>query len=104
MLLLLRLVLELQQKLGSSVLTEPEHVLQFVAHAIEPKRTEPKDSTTISSSIDALRIVENDSDDEEETTQVQDDMAVTAVTLLLSILEGKRTHSNMHAELTLMEM
>ncbi|KAG9077312.1 hypothetical protein FRC06_008985, partial [Ceratobasidium sp. 370] len=84
--LFLRLVLELQQKLGSSVLTEPEHILHFVAHAIEPKQDEPN---PMDKSLDGLRIVQADSDDENdpEAMQEQDEMALTAVTLLLSILE-----------------
>ncbi|KAG8694323.1 hypothetical protein FRC09_009917, partial [Ceratobasidium sp. 395] len=88
--LFLRLVLELQQQLGPSVLTEPEHILQFVAHAIEPKQVTPKPNP-METGIGSLRIVEVDSDDENDLggTQEQDEMALTAVTLLLSILEGK---------------
>ncbi|KAG8693806.1 hypothetical protein FRC08_008875 [Ceratobasidium sp. 394] len=87
--LFLRLTLELQQKLGSSVLTEPEHILQFVAHAIEPKRAESKPKP-VDKNLGSLRIVDADSDDENdlEATQEQDEMALTAVTLLLSILEA----------------
>lgn len=104
-LLFLRLVLELQQKLGSSVLTEPEHILQFVAHAIEPKQSERRpDRTTSGSGVESLRIVEEDSDDEnEQATQDEDDMAVTAITLLLSILEGEHTHNDMRAKLMRMD-
>ncbi|KAG9128193.1 hypothetical protein FRC07_003743 [Ceratobasidium sp. 392] len=88
LMLFLRLVLELQQKLGSSVLTEPEHILQFVAHAIEPQQIVPEPSS-VDRRMGGLRIVGADSDDENdpETIQEQDEMALTAVTLLLSILE-----------------
>jgi hypothetical protein len=99
--LFLRLVLELQQKLGSSVLTEPEHVLQFVAHAIEPKQPE-QESSRIDRGVDSLRIVDEDSDDEndQEVLEEQDEMVVTAVTLLLSILEGKCTQASKQLYLT----
>ncbi|KAG8750550.1 hypothetical protein FRC12_012833 [Ceratobasidium sp. 428] len=93
--LFLRLVLELQHQLGPSVLTEPEHILQFVAHAIEPKsQVAPKPNPT-ETGIDSLRIVEVDSDDENDLggAQEQDEMALMAVTLLLSILEANENLS-----------
>ncbi|QRV87573.1 Required for nuclear transport of RNA pol II C-terminus 1 [Ceratobasidium sp. AG-Ba] len=92
--LFLRLVLELQQKLGSSVLTEPQHILQFVAHAIEPRADEPN-STPTDRDMNRLRIVETDSDDENdpEVLEEQNEMALTAVSLLLSILEANETLS-----------
>ncbi|KAG8745544.1 hypothetical protein FRC10_007722 [Ceratobasidium sp. 414] len=101
--LLLRLVLELQQKLGSSVLTEPEHILQFVAHAIEPKQAEPTPNP-VDKNLGSLRIVEVDSDDENDpdATQEQDEMALTAVTLLLSILEANENLSTSSSPLLAM--
>ncbi|EUC57692.1 nucleolar protein [Rhizoctonia solani AG-3 Rhs1AP] len=99
-LLYLRLILEMQQKLGSSVLTEPEHILQFIAHVIEPKKPheEPERAR------DPIRIVEQDSDDEDqlEHPQVQDDMALTAVTLLLSMLEANENMSTLTSPLLAM--
>ncbi|CAE7174524.1 unnamed protein product [Rhizoctonia solani] len=99
-LLYLRLILEIQQKLGSSVLTEPEHILQFIAHVIEPKkpREEPEHAQ------DPLRIVEQDSDDEDqiEEPQTQDEMTLTAVTLLLSILEANENMSTLTSPLLAM--
>lgn len=76
----------MQQKLGASVLTETEHILQFIAHAIEPRRSEDK-LGRIARGLEALRVVE-DSDDETQEPHTQDEIIVTAVTLLLSILEG----------------
>ncbi|CCO26531.1 hypothetical protein BN14_00556 [Rhizoctonia solani AG-1 IB] len=86
-LLYLRLILEMQQKLGSSVLTEPEHILQFIAHVVEPKRPDEGPERTAQ---DPLRIIEQDSDDEDgvDEPQAQDEMTLTAVTLLLALLEG----------------
>ncbi|CUA70257.1 Cyclin-D-binding Myb-like transcription factor 1 [Rhizoctonia solani] len=99
-LLYLRLILEMQQKLGSGVLTEPEHILQFVAHVIEPKKPyqEPERAR------DPIRIVEQDSDDEAqaEEPQTQDEMIMTAVTLLLSILEANENMSTLTSPLLAM--
>ncbi|CAE6527383.1 unnamed protein product [Rhizoctonia solani] len=99
-LLYLRLILEMQQKLGSSVLTEPDHILQFIAHVIGPKNSQEPEGAA----HDPLRIIEQDSDDEDraEEPQAQDDMTVTAVTLLLSILEANEEMSTLTSPLLAM--
>ncbi|KAJ1308574.1 hypothetical protein OPQ81_004273 [Rhizoctonia solani] len=100
-LLYLRLILEMQQKLGSSVLTEPEHILQFIAHVIEPKRV---DEESESAAQDSLCIVEQEGDDENqaEEPQAQVEMTLTAVTLLLSILEANEKMSTLTSPLLAM--
>ncbi|KAG8763585.1 hypothetical protein FRC11_001154 [Ceratobasidium sp. 423] len=99
-LLYLRLILEMQQKFGSSALTEPDHILQFIAHVIEPKKSQEPEHAA----HDPLRIVEQDSDDENQVgePQAQDEMTVTAVTLLLSILEANEKMSTLTSPLLAM--
>ncbi|KIJ57123.1 hypothetical protein M422DRAFT_238692 [Sphaerobolus stellatus SS14] len=112
-LLYLQLVLQMQTQLSSSVLSQPEHVLSFVKHALDaaPKSAplqKPSQPLKRGLGLEDLRIVEQveedaagDSDDEDEdlmdldsvaeggiTGGGKDEMVVTAVTLLLSILEG----------------
>ncbi|CAE6346517.1 unnamed protein product [Rhizoctonia solani] len=97
-LLYLRLILEMQQKLGSSVLDEPDHILQFIAHVIEPKRHIRKPEYLAQ---DPLRIVEADSDDEDrvDEPQAEDEMVLTAVTLLLALLEANEKMSTLTSPL-----
>ncbi|ELU45902.1 nucleolar protein [Rhizoctonia solani AG-1 IA] len=73
-----------------NVLDEPDHILQFIAHVIEPKRHIRKPEYLAQ---DPLRIVEADSDDEDrvDEPQAEDEMVLTAVTLLLALLEGMLT-------------
>ncbi|CAE6425596.1 unnamed protein product [Rhizoctonia solani] len=100
-LLYLRLILEMQQKLGSSVLTEPEHILQFIAHVIEPRRPNEESESTAQN---LLRIVEQDSDDEDraDEAQAQDEMTLTAMTLLLALLEANERMSTLTSPLLAM--
>lgn len=93
----LNVVLEMVQQLGSTILTEPQHILSFIAHALEPPPEKPRRERVTSRSITShpnLRITDVDSDDEDEGTEeaidddVGDGMIFTSVNLLLSILEG----------------
>ncbi|CAE6455851.1 unnamed protein product [Rhizoctonia solani] len=99
--LYLQLILEMQRKLGSSVLTEPEHILQFIAHVIGPKGPNEEHEHAAQ---DPLRIVEQDSDDEDQVEEplAQDEMTLTAVTLLLSILEANENMSTLTSSLLAM--
>jgi hypothetical protein len=99
---------------STNILKRPEHVLSFIRHALEDsdssitehqrlKATIPQRSTRGVSAAD-LRIVQElettdevyidgeDSDDEDapglEDVQKGDEMTVTAINLLLSLLEG----------------
>lgn len=99
----------MQAQLSTTVLSKPEHVLSFINHALgsEPiPSTGPLVKPTLKQGfgLEALRIVEenttelNDSDDEEEADDSgkgKDEMLVTSITLLLSILEGKLYSSPM---------
>jgi len=101
----------MQAQLSSSVLSKPEHVVSFVKHALSTVASATKPAYVLPKKglgLADLRIVEQededvdegmgDSDDEdvdemdvEELVQGgggKDEMIVTAVTLLLSILEG----------------
>ena len=104
----LNIVLEMVEQLGSGVLRETEHILGFISHALQPVPMAPKsssqspaqgrsfaipDSALTGLRIDDLRIVDRDSDFEEEEDGDEadaggDDMTFTAVNLLLSVLEG----------------
>jgi hypothetical protein len=100
-LLYLQLILQMQTQLSTSVLSKPEHVLSFVKHALGselPPSTGPSVRPVSKKGLGLkdLRIVEEttseakDSDDEESDDFMggKDEMHVTGITLLLSILEG----------------
>lgn len=110
----LNIVLEMVQQLGSTILTQPQHILSFIAHALEPppskKDPHRRDARAPKTAggglgINDLRIVEVDSDDEDEDSgqglgeleddndDVGDGMIFTSVNLLLSILEGQTFYS-----------
>ena len=95
----------MQSQLSTSVLSEPKHVLSFIKHALGPESRSTmsllvKPALKKGLGLKDLRIVEehgpgvNDSDDEEEDEandrgeSGKDEMLVTAITLLLSVLEG----------------
>jgi hypothetical protein len=107
-LLYLQLILQVQSQLSATILSKLEHVLSFIKHAIGSEPL-PLSSQGLKSTpkrglgLKDLRIVEpeepvvGDSDDEDEDEGVEgpadsgggkDEMIVTAITLLLSILEG----------------
>lgn len=103
-------MLKMVEEMGSELLEEPTQIIAFVAHALdasEPatsagaKAKEPKEPNEPKAGgglgLDDLRIV--DEDDEEDMPGTQEDegvvpglgpdeMAVTALTLLLAVLEG----------------
>ena len=95
---------------SSNILSKPEHILSFIKHALQNdmlQDTVPEQMSTGPSphkglTLDDLRIVpeeeqhddadmEGDSDDEERGlpgARANDEMTITALNLLLSILEG----------------
>ncbi|KDQ15352.1 hypothetical protein BOTBODRAFT_624950 [Botryobasidium botryosum FD-172 SS1] len=94
-LLHLNLIMEMVDQLGSTILTQTDHILSFIAHALEPSvipTSKPPNSGKPKGnglSLDDLKFVEPDSDDEEEEEgDGGNDMVFTAVNLLLSILEA----------------
>ena len=115
-LLFLQLIVQVQSRMSrddsssNSILRNPEHVLTFIKHALQSdtrqdtasKQASVDPSPPQGLSMDDLRIVpeedpdddsdaEGDSDDETSSPQgvrSNDEMTVTALNLLLSILEG----------------
>ncbi|PCH41522.1 hypothetical protein WOLCODRAFT_163168 [Wolfiporia cocos MD-104 SS10] len=111
-LLYLQLVLQMQTQLAGDdpaahILSKPDHILTFVKHALETagpaapaSRADHKHDPSAGLRIQDLRIVpeeeeeleEGDSDDEGPEGEIggsgDDEMVVTAVNLLLSILEA----------------
>ncbi|KAF8319706.1 hypothetical protein DL93DRAFT_2053341, partial [Clavulina sp. PMI_390] len=97
--LLLNVVLEMIQQLGSSILQDVNHILSFVAHALEPPQTS---ATLITEQRPDNKLVDSDDEDEDdgpiETEEdeghpvdgvpTRQDMLFTALNLLLAILEG----------------
>jgi hypothetical protein len=99
--------------LSNNILNKPEHILSFVKHALQndamlqdsaPKQRAQKSGAPAGLTVDDLRIVRRDeqlededldkggdSDDEtpeSERAQPDDEMTITALNLLLSLLEG----------------
>ncbi|KAI0058878.1 hypothetical protein BV25DRAFT_1829628 [Artomyces pyxidatus] len=115
-LLFLQLVVQIQTQMSgedassSNILSKPEHILSFVQHALEtgatspttpvPKQIEARPRGAPGLTMDDLRIIERDedeieidgdSDDEKpglEGVPPDDEMTVTALNLLLAILEA----------------
>lgn len=92
--LFLQVVLEMVEQLGSSILTQPEQILSFVSHALEPTVVEEQASTKSHSKGVSVKITQGDSDDEDGDEDEGglgggDDVIFTALNLLLSILEGE---------------
>jgi hypothetical protein len=116
-LLFLQLIVQVQAQMSkdgpssSNILSKPEHVLSFIKHALQNDSTlqSPESKTGPNNSsvrqrmtMDDLRIVpkeeqdedldmDGDSDDEtpnQEGVQPNNDMTLTALNLLLSVLEG----------------
>lgn len=111
--LLLNIVLEMIEKLDSSILGNAQHILSFIAHTLEPT---PAPNVSAPSSLEAssvhglrlddLRIVDSDDEDESEDTDggeadsddeglpeadglpASQDLLFTALNLLLAVLEG----------------
>ncbi|KAG6337346.1 hypothetical protein ID866_1719 [Astraeus odoratus] len=96
-----------------SILSKPEHILQFIKHALEPPikqapSTEPNVGSHHGLGLADLRIVppdenefqDTDSDDEEPSGQNgngDDEMTETAITLLLATLEANQDLSARNA-------
>ena len=114
-LLFLQLIVQVQTQMSkdgpssNNILGKPEHIFSFIKHALQsdtalqspesktgPKRSGPRQGMTIND----LRLVpegqdedldmEGDSDDETPDQEVQpgNEMTITALNLLLSVLEG----------------
>lgn len=104
----LQLVLKMVEEFGSDVLQDPPQIIEFVAHALDARgttlaETQPKqrkDTRVHRDTLDrdGLKFV----DDEEMEADVRDaedenaglglgpdEMALTALTLLLAVLEGE---------------
>lgn len=114
-LLYLQLVVQMQNQMSASdssldILKKPDHVLSFIKHALQSSqqasatRTPSRPATASGLKLEDLRIVdaddegvepdsEADSDDEDEPSVPREgsdeEMTSTAVTLLLSVLEGE---------------
>ncbi|KAG8987795.1 hypothetical protein FRB90_003143, partial [Tulasnella sp. 427] len=104
----LRIVMEMVDQLGSTVLSDPQHVLSFVSHSLRsaretydeglvvPKRKEKGKASR--QGMAALRIVDEDQEEEVEVTENEDDddsdnegpedLLSTALNLLLATLEA----------------
>lgn len=111
--LLLNIVLEMIEKLDSSILGNAQHILSFIAHTLEPtpvSNVSAPPSLEASSGrglrLDDLRIVDSDDEDESEDPDegeadsddegpaeadglpASQDLLFTALNLLLAVLEG----------------
>ncbi|KAM0786858.1 hypothetical protein ACM66B_002284 [Microbotryomycetes sp. NB124-2] len=105
----LQLVLQMVDALGSDILTEPEQIIAFVAHALEADRdiadevvqSETVDSTPASDptfGLGSLKIVDDEHESRNEASNDDEDAVIpglgadeivtTALTLLLAVLEG----------------
>lgn len=97
----LQLVLKMVDDMGAEILQEPTQVIAFVAHAIdasepplqaEQVQTSPKSGFGLAD----LKIVDDDDEEQEEHVEEDnvvpglgpDEMIMTALTLLLAVLEG----------------
>lgn len=106
----LRIVMEMVEQLGSTVLSDPQHVLSFVSHSIRAaeessettKVQKPRGSSnTPSQGMASLRIVDHDEDeglrvteaeeDEDSDDEGPDDLIATALNLLLATLEANES-------------
>lgn len=122
----LQLVLQMVEELGSDILTEPTQIIAFVAHALEADQATPwqakqqatsggpararAESLDIGIKLSDLKFVDEDAierakheiDDIEEEPVISglghDEMAMTALTLLLAVLEGEQCKVLVNAE------
>lgn len=88
------------EKLGTSILENTQHILSFIAHALEPAPSLRPEAQNIDVPslhgwrFGGLRIVDNSDDDEynapapENGDYGSQDLTFTAVNLLLAVLEG----------------
>jgi hypothetical protein len=129
-LLFLQLIVQVQTQMSkdgpssSNILSKPEHVFSFIKHALhsdstlqspDPKTGPERPSARQGMTMNDLRVVpqeeqdddldmDGDSDDEtpnQEVAQPNNEMTITALNLLLSVLEGTtfRPGSNQNAPL-----
>ena len=87
---------------ASSILRNPDHVLSFILHVLE-SATIPARSAGDSSNNERLQFDLDDDDDSDDETQgsevvgPDDEMIETAISLLLTILEGNQLwHISVH--------
>lgn len=132
-LLFLQLIVQVQTQMSkdgpssSNILSKPEHVFSFIKHALqsdstlrspEPKTGPKRLSVRQGITMNDLRIIPReeqdedldiggDSDDEtpnQEGTQPENEMTITALNLLLSVLEGAISHMNVLQNVALIEL
>ncbi|OBZ76096.1 hypothetical protein A0H81_03253 [Grifola frondosa] len=117
-LLYLQLILQMQKQLSaegsSNILSTPEHILSFIKHVLESSRPavsdvrESQSRPNLGLRMEDLRIIPEeehlgeDSDDEadQNANGGDDEMTVTAINLLLSVLEGGLEFDVFHADLS----
>lgn len=95
--------MEFVSQLGSTILERPEHILSFVAHALDPEsastpshskpRNAEKSFVNRSLGLDHLKIVDDSDDEDKEelpsTSPEDDSMLFMSLNLLLMVLEGQ---------------
>ncbi|KAG8857705.1 hypothetical protein FRB91_011020, partial [Serendipita sp. 411] len=89
-LLRMQLMYQLQKRLPSSILSNPEHALAFVDHVLTTTTsttTKRKPPSSLVNPVESLRFISDDKDMEEQEDQVADILR-TAVDFLLSSLEA----------------
>ncbi|KZP00232.1 hypothetical protein CALVIDRAFT_533873 [Calocera viscosa TUFC12733] len=98
--LYLQYVVAMADTLGHTILEKPEHILSFILHALEStvKRIPEAKGPLQKESKSPWKMVDGDSDDEDEKSEGEeedaeghDTLASTAVTLLLAVLEANDT-------------
>ncbi|GJN93079.1 hypothetical protein Rhopal_006124-T1 [Rhodotorula paludigena] len=100
----LQLVLQMVEHLGSDILSDPKEIIAFVAHALDAETSEPSADGDakggLGGGMAGLRVggeEEREKDEAEEaefglgTGLGKDEMAMTALTLLLAVLEANET-------------
>ncbi|KAG8846167.1 hypothetical protein FRB96_002066 [Tulasnella sp. 330] len=108
----LKLILEMVDQLGSAVLSNPEHILSFVSHALQPDNEEKPQAgpaisnpTNIVASLESLFVVEPNAspnvnhEDEDNDDESDTDLIETALNLLLAVLEANEKLTSINTPL-----
>ncbi|KAG8934490.1 hypothetical protein FRC02_009837 [Tulasnella sp. 418] len=105
----LKIVMEMVDQLGSTALTQPEHILTFVAVVLKPKPSAAQSGkqhvnrSKTGLGFEDLRIVETEEEDGDSDADSDDegpdDMLVTALNLLLAVLEAHPSLTPMNTQL-----
>jgi hypothetical protein len=80
----MQIIYQLQNQLPSSILSNPEHAIAFVDHALTSIRTKSTSSSS-ETPLNSLRFINQ----EEGEDTGEDDTLRTTVDFFLSILEGQ---------------